>query len=379
MLYLLFPQQQTLRRAHALLCFLKNVRPHDVQDVENVSHRSPNPPFFPSFLAPPLPITFPFVRSFSRGKPRRTSGSLGGFVDTVVSTTGMHFPHHQLNQARLERRRRRRDDNRKLRDLFGQMYTTEYPWNGGSSHRHQNQHQNHPSHQHNTSKPTTKNKRHKSVNDNDQDDNDDKVTSMWRHLFRNSSSASQARKIKKAWDRWLKENRSQDDEKFKQKMGSTNTSTGWTYTSYSHFCAGTGTSNRDNFQSSPGGQWTAGYESFTWEYGSTEGNAQHPKFQQYYRQQPQQRRHEQRHRLFLSAKERYSLAVLGFVNPTNLPTAAALKSAFRSLALAVHPDRHQQCPKAAADAEIKFKEIQEAFQIVAPLCPSSSSSTAPSA
>ncbi|HRV80218.1 MAG TPA: DnaJ domain-containing protein, partial [Planctomycetota bacterium] len=45
--------------------------------------------------------------------------------------------------------------------------------------------------------------------------------------------------------------------------------------------------------------------------------------------------------------------------------AAAIKKAYRKLALKWHPDRHQGAdPKAAEEAEATFKRISEAYEVL---------------
>jgi DnaJ domain len=288
-------------------------------------------------------------------------------------------------QAKKERRRRRRDENRKLKtwteDAFGSSGPCSFTEESVES---------------NNSAPDSS----KSANDTMSNSTDE--DRMWRRLIKQSRSSRETARLRRAWAQWqstmdasANETESQsiykgnerefsdkkysDNNNHQNNKGKVNTSTqeDW-FAAWKAAFSSSSSSTNSTFSSFS--NFNTDYESF-WSYGGSsssdaarrqafawqqkqqkQAGSTHPNFKQRFSQQQHQSSsfgYQTPNSFALSKEVRSNLSLLGLAT-THLPTPIELKTAFRTSAMAWHPDRHPD-PKAASTAEEKFKRVQSAF------------------
>lgn len=169
---------------------------------------------------------------------------------------------------------------------------------------------------------------------------------MWSHLLRHSRSAGAKARVRRAWRQWEEQE------------------------------AGGGGAGFQRAEAASGPWWHADQEaSWTFHSRGTAEEAARRQREQAGGAHPRFREHQEwrwwEHQAPPPPPPRMgrdvaaSLAALGLpAAPPALPALADLKAAFRRSAMQHHPDRHAADPTAAAAAEKRFKEVQAAFQLL---------------
>lgn len=240
-------------------------------------------------------------------------------------------------QTVRERRRRRRDANRRLKEFAEALHYEAAFLSSG----------------------TTTRKARPADESTSGDAEDVEIERMWRRLMKGSRTTKQAERVTQAWRQWAAGGGSFDSARFsdafnghRAKRKEAREARGdWGGAAWKEFEQHFSSGGFSGFADFSGG-WTSDYESF---YYHTESSSSRtgPRVEHPGGSRP----------AGLSAKVRSSLAVLGLTTSC-LPTPATLKQAFHKCAMDHHPDRHASDPVAAAAAESKFKEVQAAFQLL---------------
>jgi len=190
-------------------------------------------------------------------------------------------------------------------------------------------------------------------------DGNGELKRMWKHLVSKTRSAAEVRRIRRAWERMVtSESSTQENAQAPRRMREADNygqarHVDWKESEWEPYYAGSweggdyetvynrttqenNSKSRQSNSGSSGSDKTSFQRARAWNGGSSSP---------------------------LDRRVSNSLVILG-LDTSCLPTMIALKKAFLKCAMVHHPDRHATDPEAAATAEVKFKEVQSAFQVV---------------